>query len=52
MMIHKDNWPIQYHTSVHPSCYYYTNSKFWDQIFHYHLKKLSKVIPNDFNEAM
>ena len=52
MMIHRDNWPTQYHTSVHPSCYYYTTPNFCDQIFHYHLKKLSKVTPKDFDEAI
>ena len=52
MMIHRDNWPAQYHTSVHPSCYYCTTLNFCDQIFHYLLKKLSKVTPKDFNKAM
>ena len=51
-MIHRDNWPTQYHTSVYPSCYYYTTPNFCDQIFHYHLKKLSKVTPKDFDEAI
>ena len=51
-MIHRDNWPTQYHTSVHPSCYYYTTPNFCDQIFHNHFKKLSKVTPKDFDEAI
>ena len=51
-MIHRDNWPTQYHNSVHPSCHCYTTPNFYDQIFHYHLKKLSKVTPKDFDEPI
>ena len=50
MMIHRDNWPTQYHTSVHPNCHFYTTLS--DQIFHYLLKKLSKVTPKNFDEAI